>query len=88
MVIEESDFRLESLSDMSHFWDLELLYTIKPKGGEPREEFKIAAYGIKLETAIDKIINYRIRKKVETTSLENYLSMYKKEKEQLVNILK
>ena len=43
MVIEESDFRLESLSDMSHFWDLELLYTIKPKGGEPREEFKIAA---------------------------------------------
>ena len=48
MVIEEADFRLTSeVSD--YFWDLELLYTVRPKGKPERQEFKNAGYGMPLE---------------------------------------
>lgn len=49
MVIEEADFRLTSeVSD--YFWDLELLYTVRPKGKPERQEFKNAGYGMPLES--------------------------------------
>ena len=83
MIIQESDFRLENASDFSQFWDLELLYTVKPKSGEPRDEFKNAGYGLTLETAIKRIINYRISKKHETLSLAQYLKEYKEENESI-----
>ena len=49
MIIEEKDFRLTPVNDSSPMFDLELLHIVKPKGGEPREEFKVAGYGLALE---------------------------------------
>ena len=83
MIIEESDFRLENSSDFSQFWDLELLYTVKPKSGEPRQEFKNAGYGLTLESAIKRVINYRLSNKKEIYTLKEYLEEYKAENDEI-----
>ena len=59
MVIEESDFKLE-YEENSNKFDLYLLHTINAKDEEKRrDEFKIDGYGVSLESAIKRIINYR-----------------------------
>lgn len=79
MIIEEKDFRLTPVNDSSPMFDLELLHIVKPKGGEPREEFKVAGYGLPLEAVIKRIISFRIQSKRgdETISLKKYLEDYK-----------
>ena len=83
MIIEESDFRLENSSDFSQFWDLELLYTVKPKSGEARQEFKNSGYGLTLESAIKRVINYRLSNKKEIYTLKEYLEEYKAENDKI-----
>lgn len=85
MTIEENDFRLIPVSDSSITFDLELLYTVKPKGKEARQEFKNVAYGISLEIAIKKIAQYRVscQCKEEAISLKTYLAEFKKELDSL-----
>lgn len=63
MVIQDSDYILTQINEHSPKWDLELLYTIRPKGKEPRQEFKNVGYGMPLEHAVHRIINYRIHNK-------------------------
>lgn len=82
MIIEESDFKLIPVNDESPIFDLELLYVIKPKKGEPRKEFKNAGYGLSLKYAIKKIIAYRISSKYPDKtiiSLKEYLKNFKEE---------
>lgn len=82
MTIEESDYRLTpSLNNASNFWDLELMVTIKPKNGEPRNEFKLVAYGLTLTSAIRHIINYRIIHKIKdgAIAMKEYLKLYQEE---------
>lgn len=78
MTIEEPDFKLIPVSD-SPFWDLELLYIVKPKGGEPRQEFKNAGYGMTLKSAIKQIVHYRIccKHKDAAIKLREYIKEYK-----------
>ena len=68
MIIQEEDFKLESVSDSSLFFDLELLHTVKPKGGEERQEF------------IKKIIQYRISAKYKdkALSMAEYMKEFRK----------
>jgi hypothetical protein len=78
MTIQGDFYKLTPINDYSQFFDLELLYKIG--GKNPREEFKIASYGITLESAIQKIINYAVRNKLpEVVTLKEYLDAYKKE---------
>lgn len=79
MIIEEKDFRLIPVSDSSIAFDLELLYTIRPKGKEERQEFKNVAYGISLSSAIKKIAQYRVscNHKDESVKLLAYLTEFK-----------
>lgn len=88
MVIEEKDFRLTPVNDSSPMFDLELLHIIKPKGGEPREEFKVAGYGLPLEAVIKRIISFRIQSKRgdETISLKKYLEDYKQIQKEIEKI--
>lgn len=79
MVIEEKDFRLIPVSDSCPVFDLELLYTIRPKGKEARQEFKNVAYGISLESALKKIIQYRLSCKYDIVDLATYLKEFRKE---------
>ena len=83
MTIEEQDFRLTPVSESSSMFDLELMYTVHPKGKEARQEFKNVAYGISLESALKKIIQYRISCKHDTTDLATYLKDFREELDSL-----
>lgn len=77
MIIEGEDFKLTSISDTSLRFDLDLLYTVRPKDGEERNEFKNAAYGVSLEYAIKVIAHYRVAKNHKDKAIE--LATYYKE---------
>lgn len=83
MIIEEKDFRLTPVSETSPMFDLELLYTVRPRGKEARQEFKNVAYGISLESALKKVIQYRVSCKHDTTNLETYLKDFREELDSL-----
>lgn len=85
MIIEESDFRLTPINESSPKFDLELLYTINPKGKESRKEFKIVAYGIGIEYAIKKIAHYRVccKHNEEAIRLLTYFEEFKEELDSL-----
>lgn len=85
MIIEENDFRLIPISDFCFLFDLELLYKVQPRGGEPRMEFKNVAYGISLENAIKRIAHYRVctNHLENNTNLLTYFKEFKKELDSL-----
>lgn len=88
MTIEEKDFRLTPVNESSPMFDLELLHIVRPKGGEPREEFKIAGYGLPLDAVIKRIISYRIQSKHGdgAISLKKYLEDYKQIQKEIEKI--
>ena len=88
MVIEESDFKLE-YEENSNKFDLYLLHIINAKDEDKRrEEFKIDGYGMSLESAIKRIINYRLEKRLNVTTLKDYLLQYKEELKNIENLIK
>jgi hypothetical protein len=90
MTIEESDFKLIPVSESNPIFDLELLYTIQPKGKDKRLEFKNAAYGISLEAAVKKIAQYRVscNHKNEAITLLTYMKEFKSELNSLLKLCK
>ena len=89
MEIVEKDFKLKPISEDSPMFDLELLYVVKPRGGEARLEFKNAGYGLTIESAIKKIAHYRIdcKHKEEAISIRTYFNEFKKELDSLKGLL-
>lgn len=86
MIIEEKDFILTQQGDFDRF-DLELLYVVNAKDpAKRREEFKEAGFSMSLEYALNKVINYRVSKRQETLTLQEYLKMYKEERLELFKI--
>lgn len=82
MVIVGSFYRLTPINNSSPRYDLELLCDIK--GKNPRKEWKVEAYGISLEYAIIKCINYATRQKFQedqTITLKDYLNEFRKQKD-------
>ena len=71
MTIEEKDFKLVPVSDSSKLIDLELLYTVNKGKSNERVEFRNEGYGLRLHTAIEKIIMYRINNKYSKESVIN-----------------
>jgi hypothetical protein len=78
MVIEEKDFRMTQISQSSSFWDLEVLKTIKPKGGVARQEFTNVGYGMTLGHCLKSIVNFRLSNKhlEDVVSMKQYLKEY------------
>ena len=76
MVIQGEFFQLTPVSEHSLLWDLKLLY--KVGGKNPREEYKEAGYGLTLDSALKKCINYAINQNFEVLSLKEYLDEFKK----------
>lgn len=89
MEIVEKDFKLKPISDDCPQFDLELLYMVKPRGGEARLEFKNAGYGMSMENAIKRIAHYRVscKHREEATRIKTYFEEYKKELDDLKNLL-
>lgn len=88
MIIEEKDFRLESTTDSSLFFDLELLRIINKGKDNEREEFKNEAYGLTIDSAIKRIANYRISNKHQKDALDikTYFEEFKQEIEKLLQV--
>lgn len=86
MTIEEEDFRLTPSNEYSTKWDLELIHIVRPKGKEPRKEFKNAGYGLPLESALKRVIHYRLHNKhqEDAVRLKDYLAEYKDENKKLL----
>lgn len=79
MTIEERDFRLIPVKDSGDRFDLELLRTINKGKETERQEFKNAAYGVTVESAIRHIANARIAaNSPDVIDLKTYLEEYKK----------
>lgn len=89
MIIVEKDFKLKPVDECSPMFDLEFLYVVKPRGGEPRFEFKNAGYGMSLDSAIKRIVQYRVNCKHpnEAIRLKTYFDTYIKELNELKKLL-
>lgn len=84
MQIQGDFYKITSIDDSSPFWDLELLKTIKSKTN-PRQEYVNAGYGLTLDSAIKRIIQFAISSKYDVLTLKNYLRAYKKLSESITN---
>lgn len=84
MQIQGDFYRIISIDDSSPFWDLELLKTIKSKTN-PRQEYVNAGYGLTLDSAIKRIIQFAISSKYDVLTLKDYLRAYKKLSESITN---
>ena len=89
MEIIEDDFKLIPISENDPSFDLELLYVVNKGKSNERTEFKNVAYGISLETAIKKIVHYKVncKHKEEAIKLKVYFDEYKKELDDLKRLL-
>ena len=86
MIIEEKDFILEYIDDHDCF-DLSLLKVKNAKdASKRREEFEIVAYGVSFESAMKRIINYRVSKKSDTFTPRQYINEFKQERESLLEL--
>lgn len=88
MVIEESDFRLTPIKEGVKAFDLEILVTVRPKGKPERQEFQNAGYAMSIESALDRVINHRISNKLDSTSMKEYLRLYREERSKINELLK
>lgn len=84
MQIQGDFYKITSIDDSSPFWDLELLKTIKSKTN-PRQEYVNAGYGLTLDSAIKRIIQFAISSKYNVLTLKDYLRAYKKLSESITN---
>ena len=85
MTIEEADFELIPCSESSSRYDLELLYIVNKGKNNERTEFRNVGYGLSLESAIRRIIRYRIGNKYEeeAITLKQFLEAFKEEAEKI-----
>lgn len=81
MTIQGEFFQITPSSEHSVHFDLKLLH--KVGGKNPREEYRDVGYGMPLETAVKKCIQYGLSKKLDVVSLKEYLAEYKKMAEEI-----
>ena len=81
MIIQGEFFQIIPVNEHSLLFDLKLLYEIK--GKNPRKEFKDAGYGLTLQSALRKCIQYALSNKFEVLSLKEYLDEFKKMQKEL-----
>lgn len=84
MIIQGEFFQITPVTEHSMLFDLKLLYEIK--GKNPRQEYKDAGYGLTLDSAIKKCVQYAISKKYEVLSLKEYVEEFKKAQKELENL--
>ena len=84
MQIQGDFYKITSIDDSSPFWDLELLKTIKSKTNQ-RQEYVNAGYGLTLDSAIKRIIQFAISSKYDVLTLKDYLQAYKKLSKSITN---
>ena len=88
MKIEEHDFILESVDDVSHFYNLQLQKVVNKGKANERVTFGDIMYGLTLETAIEFIARYRVnRKSPDSIDMKTYLKELKEERRKIINFI-
>ena len=88
MIIKKADYRIQTITNNLHYWDLSVLKTIKSKDGE-RQEFKVIGYGLPISACLQRIADYRIEcKHPDAMSLKEYIQDYKQEVTRLEELTK
>ena len=88
MKIEEHDFILEPVDDVSHFYNLQLQKIVNKGKANERTTFGDIMYGITLETAIEFIARYRVSKKSpDSVDMKTYLKELKEERRKIINFI-
>lgn len=88
MIIQGDIYRFTPINEHSPRYDLELLHDIG--GKNPRQEFKVVAYGISLESALERTILFATNKRLgdEVVTLKQFLNVYKEESNKIRKELK
>ena len=87
MIIEYKNYILEQT--VHDRFNIKHIVKFKDKKtGETKIREDILAYDVTIETGINEIIFYRLKKKQETTDLKGFIQEFKREKEELINTLK
>lgn len=92
LVIQGSDFVLKAFNEASNLFDLYLLKVVNKNKSNEKSEFKLYGYGMSLNTAVQKIIQYRIRKKAAVLKGEGdeglikYFKLWCAEKHKLLSL--
>lgn len=88
MIIQGNIYRLTPINEHSPRYDLELLHDIG--GKNPRQEFKAVAYGVSLESALERTILFATNKRLgdEVITLKQFLDVYKEESNKIREELK
>ena len=88
MKIEEHDFILESVDDVSHFYNLQLQKVVNKGKANERTAFGDTMYGLTLEAAIEFIVRYRVNKKSpDSVDMKTYLKELKEERRKITNFI-
>ena len=86
MIIEYKNYVMKQTSN--NRFDLQEKITRTKKGTEENyEALNDLAYDVRLEYAIELIVFEELRKREETVTLKEYLREFKKEKEELLNVI-
>jgi hypothetical protein len=92
LLIQGSDFVLKAIDEASYAFDLYLLKVVNKGKENQKYGFKIYAYGVELSSAINHIIQYRVRKRQSKFTgkgdegLVNYYKIWCEEKTKLLKL--
>lgn len=92
LLIQGSDFALKAFNETSDLFDLYLLRVINKGKANEKLEYKIDGYAMSLNRAVQKIIQYRIRKRAAVLKgpgdegLIKYFKLWCEEKHKLLSL--
>ena len=87
MDIEYKKFVIASSANSSRFNLLERIIRTNKVTKEKTNETKVLGYDMSFEVCLSEILNLRLQEKKKTVTIKDYIEEYKKERQELLNIL-
>lgn len=88
MIIEYKDYRMVPSINSAGFDLIRVVERTKKESTETYEGEDMLGYDMKLESIVSTIIALEMKKNIKTVSLQEFLTEYKRQKEELMNYVK
>ena len=88
MIIEYKDYKMVPSTNSAGFDLIRKVERTKKDTTETYEGEDVLGYDMKIETIISTIIAIEMKKNVKTVSLQEFLTEYKSQKQELMNYVK
>lgn len=88
MIIEYKDYKIVPSTNSAGFDLIRKVERTKKDTAETYEGEDVLGYDMKIETIISTIIAIEMKKNVKTVSLQEFLTEYKSQKNELMNYVK